>query len=93
MTYADYLRARAAECVKLAVDASPERAAELIDLAQDFSERAHSADLNDYGARLLREEQCGYQAAVVSVASSTGAAPHPMQKLISWFGGTANAAA
>lgn len=93
MTYADYLRQRAAECVTQALEASAERAAELIDLAQDFSERAHSADLNDYGARLLREEQSGYQAPVVSVASSAKAAPHPIQRLFSWLGGTAGAVA
>ncbi len=85
MCYASFLRSKASECVKLAVEtAGDEGTAALIELAQDYSSWADAVELNHYGFRLLSEQEDLRPTMGRTAAAEAEVAPDRFRRLFAW---------
>ncbi len=85
MCYASFLRSRASECVRLAVETAGQEGTDaLIELAQDYSSWADAVELNHYGFRLLSEQEDLRPAASGTAAEEREVAPAAFRRLFAW---------
>ncbi len=85
MCYASFLRSRASECVRLAVETAGEEGTDaLIELAQDYSSWADAVELNHYGFRLLSEQEYLRPTVTGTAVEQREVAPAGFRRLFSW---------